>query len=40
MYRGSREMLVASLLEDEDVSDAELRRLQQLIERRMSEKRK
>ena len=40
MYRGSREMLVASLLEDENVSDAELERLQQLIERRMKENRK
>ena len=40
MYRGSREMLVASLLEDENVSDAELERLRQLIERRMKENRK
>ena len=40
MYRGSRELLVASLLEHEDVSDEELERLQQLIERRLKEIRK
>lgn len=40
MYRGSRELLVASLLENEDVTDAELVRLRELIERRMKEKRK
>ena len=39
MYRGSREMLVASLHDKEDVSDAELERPQQLIERRMKENR-
>ena len=40
MYRGSREMLVASLLEDEDVSDAELARLRAMIDQRMQERRK
>ena len=40
MYRGSSEMLVASLLENEDVSDAELTRLRELIDRRMEERRK
>ncbi len=40
MYRGSRELLVASLLENEDVSDAELERLRALIDQRMQERRK
>jgi len=40
MYRGSRELLVASLLEDENVTVLELERLQELIERRMQENRK
>lgn len=40
MYRGSRELLVASLLENEDVSDAELERLRELIDQRMQERRK
>lgn len=40
MYRGSREMLVAGLLDDEDVTEAELRRLQKMIETRLKEARK
>ena len=40
MYRGSREMLVAGLLDDEDVTEAELRRLQKLIEKRIREAKK
>ncbi len=40
MYRGSREMLVAGLLEDEDVTEAELVRLQKMIEKRLKEARK
>ena len=35
MYRGSREMLVAGLLDDENVTEAELLRLRKLIERRL-----
>ena len=38
MYRGSREMLVAGLLDDENVTEAELRRLQAMIELRLKEK--
>lgn len=38
MYRGSREMLVAGLLDDGNVTEAELRRLQALIEQRLKEK--
>ncbi len=38
MYRGSRELLVAGLLEDENVTDDELRRLQAMIEARLAEK--
>ena len=37
MYRGSRELLVAGLLENEDVSADELRSLQRLIEARLEE---
>jgi predicted transcriptional regulator len=37
MYRGSREMLVAGLLDDGDVTEAELRRLQTMIEQRLKE---
>ena len=40
MYRGSRELLVAGLLDDDDVSEAELKRLQKLIEARIRERRK
>lgn len=39
MYQGSREMLVAGLLDDEDVTEDELRRLQKLIAARLKEKR-
>ena len=37
MYRGSRELLVAGLLDDETVTEDELRRLQALIEQRLKE---
>ena len=37
MYRGSREMLVAGLLDDEDISTAELKRLQKMINARLKE---
>lgn len=37
MYRGSREMLVAGLLDDEDVTEAELLRLQATIQARLDE---
>ena len=40
MYRGSREMLVAGLLDDENVTEAELRRLQKMIEQRLRETKK
>ncbi|MEO8335892.1 MAG: BlaI/MecI/CopY family transcriptional regulator [bacterium] len=40
MYRGSREMLVAGLLDDDTVTDAELRRLQTMIEERLQERKK
>ena len=40
MYRGSRELLVASLLDNENVTDGELERLQTLIEQRLRENRK
>ena len=40
MYRGSREMLVAGLLDDENVTEDELRRLQKMIERRLREAKK
>ena len=40
MYRGSREMLVAGLLNDEDVTEAELLRLQELIEQRLKDAKK
>ena len=37
MYRGSREMLFAGLIEDEDISAAELKRLQKMIRARLKE---
>ena len=37
MYRGSRELLVAGLLDDETVTDDELRRLQKMIAARLKE---
>lgn len=37
MYRGSRELLVAGLLEDETVTPDELRRLQAMIEKKLEE---
>jgi hypothetical protein len=40
MYRGSREMLVAGLLDDDSVTEAELRRLQKLIADRLKEAKK
>lgn len=40
MYRGSREMLVAGLLDDENVTEAELHRLQKMIEQRLRETKK
>lgn len=40
MYRGSREMLVAGLLEDEDVTRGELERLQKMIAKRLKEAKK
>ena len=40
MYRGSRELLVAGLLDDEDVTRDELLRLQRLVAERIAEKSK
>jgi BlaI family transcriptional regulator, penicillinase repressor len=40
MYRGSRELLVAGLLDDEDVTRDELLRLQKLVAERIAEKSK
>lgn len=37
MYRGSRELLVAGLLDDKDVTREELLRLQKLVARRIAE---
>lgn len=37
VYRGSRELLVAGLLADEDIAAAELKRLRKLIEARIKE---
>lgn len=37
VYDGSRELLVANLLADEDVSDAELRRIRRLLDERLEE---
>jgi BlaI family penicillinase repressor len=35
VYRGSRELLVAGLLDDESIDAAELERLKQLVDRRL-----
>jgi predicted transcriptional regulator len=40
VYRGSRELLVAGLLADETIDQAELRRLQKLVGARLKEARK
>lgn len=40
MYRGSREMLVAGLLDDEEVTREELLRLQKLVAERLAEKKR
>ena len=40
VYRGSRELLVAGLLEDEDIHAEELERIQRLIDQRLRESRK
>jgi BlaI family penicillinase repressor len=37
VYRGSRELLVAGLLADEDIDESELRRLRKLVEARLKE---
>ena len=37
IYRGSREMLVARLVADEDISERELVRIRELLDRRISE---
>ncbi len=37
VYRGSRELLVAGLLEDEDIHAEELERIQRLIDERLRE---
>lgn len=39
-YRGSRELLVAGLLEDEDIDEAELKRLKKLVDTRLKEAKK
>lgn len=40
VYRGSRELLVAGLLEDEDIDEAELRRLKKLVDAKLKETKK
>jgi predicted transcriptional regulator len=40
VYRGSRELLVAGLLADEDIDEDELRRLRKLVEDRLKESRR
>ena len=40
VYRGSRELLVAGLLADEDIDAAELKRLKKLVEERIKEAQK
>lgn len=37
VYRGSRELLVAGLLADESIDEAELRRLRRVVEKRLKE---
>ncbi len=38
VYQGSRELLIARLVSDETVSDEELRRIRNLLDRRLKEK--
>ena len=40
VYRGSRELLVAGLLEDDDIDADELRRLKKLVDAKLKEARK
>lgn len=40
VYRGSRELLMAGLLEDEDIAPAELKRLKKLVDDRLKEAKK
>jgi BlaI family penicillinase repressor len=40
VYRGSRELLVAGLLADEEIGAGELKRLQKLVEARLKETKK
>jgi predicted transcriptional regulator len=40
VYRGSRELLVAGLLADEDIDESELRRLRKLVEDRLKDGRR
>ena len=40
VYRGSRELLMAGLLADEDIDEAELKRLKKLVNDRLKEARK
>lgn len=40
VYRGSRELLVAGLLEDEDIDEEELRRLKRLVDAKLKESKK
>ncbi len=40
VYRGSRELLVAGLLEDEDIAPEELKRLKKLVDERLREAKK
>lgn len=37
VYRGSRELLMAGLLEDEDIAPAELKRLKKLVDDKLKE---
>ena len=37
IYQGSRELLVARLLSDDAVSEAELRRIRQMLDERLRE---
>jgi len=40
VYRGSRELLVAGLLDDEEIDEEELRSLRRLVEQRLKESRR
>lgn len=40
VYRGSRELLVAGLLDDEDISEEELKRLKKLVDAKLKESKK